>query len=71
MSVGAPVRTQGPVAVGTIADRSVPGRRASSFPALDVPEVAKLPLPMRVPSPPGSRRWRRSTSSATTRACRR
>ena len=40
MSVGAPVRTQGPVAVGTIADRSVPGRRASSFPALDVPEVA-------------------------------
>jgi glycine dehydrogenase subunit 2 len=40
MSVGAPVRTQGPPGGGTIHDRSVPGRRASSFPALDVPEVS-------------------------------
>jgi glycine dehydrogenase subunit 2 len=37
---GAPVRTQGPPIVGTIADRSVPGRRASTFGPLDVPEVA-------------------------------
>ena len=41
MNDGAPIRTQGPPAVaGTIADRSSPGRRASTFPSLDVPEVA-------------------------------
>ena len=39
MNSGAPVRTQGPPIVGTIADRSVPGRRASTFGPLDVPEV--------------------------------
>ncbi len=40
---GAPVRTQGPPAAGgTIKDLSRSGRRASSFPALDVPE-ASLP----------------------------
>jgi glycine dehydrogenase subunit 2 len=38
---GAPVRTHGPVATsGTIADRSSEGRRASSFPPLDVPEAS-------------------------------
>jgi glycine dehydrogenase subunit 2 len=40
---GAPVRTQGPLPLQrTIKDQSRPGRRASSFPALDVPEV-RLP----------------------------
>lgn len=40
-AVGAPVRTQGPPdRQGTIADLSRPGRRAFSFPRLDVPEVA-------------------------------
>jgi glycine dehydrogenase subunit 2 len=38
---GAPVRTQGPdIQSGSIMDRSRPGRRAYSFPALDVPETA-------------------------------
>jgi glycine dehydrogenase subunit 2 len=37
--VGAPVRAQGPAAAGTLMDLSRPGRRASAFPALDVPEV--------------------------------
>ena len=37
-SVGAPIRRQGPPGGGTIADRSVPGRRAWSLPPLDVPE---------------------------------
>ena len=37
---GAPVRTRGPSnATGTLKDLSRPGRRASNFPALDVPEV--------------------------------
>ncbi|MGZ8581720.1 MAG: aminomethyl-transferring glycine dehydrogenase subunit GcvPB [Actinomycetota bacterium] len=41
MSDGAPIRTQGPHATtGTIADRSSPGRRASTFAPLDVPEVS-------------------------------
>ncbi len=40
MNDGAPIRTQGPSSsAGTIIDRSVPGRRASSFAPLDVPEV--------------------------------
>jgi glycine dehydrogenase subunit 2 len=44
---GAPIRTQGPPAsAGTIADRSSPGRRASAFAPLDVPEVA-VPEPHR------------------------
>jgi glycine dehydrogenase subunit 2 len=40
VSRGAPIRTQGPESGGTIMDRSVPGRRASGFAPLDVPEVA-------------------------------
>ncbi len=36
--VGAPVRRQGPPGAGTLRDLSRPGRRASSLPALDVPE---------------------------------
>jgi glycine dehydrogenase subunit 2 len=41
VSQGAPIRTQGPAsAAGTIADRSVPGRRAFSFAPLDVPAVS-------------------------------
>ena len=41
MIEGAPVRTQGPrVTAGTIFDRSSDGRRASTFPPLDVPEVS-------------------------------
>ncbi len=40
MNDGAPIRTQGPTATsGTIADRSSPGRRASTLAPLDVPEV--------------------------------
>ena len=47
MNGGAPIRTQGPPAsAGTIADRSSPGRRASAFAPLDVPEVA-VPEPHR------------------------
>jgi glycine dehydrogenase subunit 2 len=42
MSVGAPIRTQGPSGDGTLRDRSVPGRRAFSLPELDVPE-ARIP----------------------------
>jgi glycine dehydrogenase subunit 2 len=34
------VRRQGPPIVGTIADRSVPGRRSSTFGPLDVPDAA-------------------------------
>jgi glycine dehydrogenase subunit 2 len=37
--VGAPIRRQGPARDGTILDRSVPGRRAWSLPALDVPDA--------------------------------
>ena len=70
MSVGAPVRTQGPVVVGTIADRSVPGRRAFSFPALDVPEVA-VPAAHARAVAPALPRWRRSTWSAITRGSHR
>ncbi|MGZ8629738.1 MAG: aminomethyl-transferring glycine dehydrogenase subunit GcvPB [Actinomycetota bacterium] len=41
MNDGAPIRTQGPSSTsGTIADRSSPGRRASAFAPLDVPEVS-------------------------------
>ena len=36
---GAPVRTRGPQGVVSIRDRGRPGRRASTFPALDVPEA--------------------------------
>jgi glycine dehydrogenase subunit 2 len=43
VSEGAPIRTQGPAAsLGTIMERSSPGRRASAFAPLDVPE-ADLP----------------------------
>ena len=41
--IGAPIRRQGPAeGVGTIADRSRPGRSAYSLPPLDVPDI---PLP--------------------------
>jgi glycine dehydrogenase subunit 2 len=40
VSIGAPLRTQGPSGTGTINDRSVKGRRAFSFGPLDVPEVS-------------------------------
>ncbi|MEX0983450.1 MAG: aminomethyl-transferring glycine dehydrogenase subunit GcvPB [Actinomycetota bacterium] len=39
MRQGAPVRAQGPPGAGTIHDASRPGRRASAFPAPDVPPV--------------------------------
>jgi glycine dehydrogenase subunit 2 len=49
---GAPVRTQGPrVTAGTIFDRSSEGRRASTFPPLDVPEVS-IPLAHAREKPP-------------------
>ena len=38
--LGAPVRRTGPPVAGTIKDASRPGRRASSFPALDVPAAS-------------------------------
>lgn len=38
--IGAPLRRQGPPGSGTVKELSRPGRRASSFPELDVPEVA-------------------------------
>ena len=41
-SIGAPIRRQGPARPRTIRDRSATGRRAFSFPALDVPEA---PIP--------------------------
>jgi glycine cleavage system P protein (glycine dehydrogenase) subunit 2 len=41
-SIGAPIRRQGPARPRTIRDRSAAGRRAFSFPALDVPEA---PIP--------------------------
>jgi glycine dehydrogenase subunit 2 len=37
--LGAPVRNQGPAGLGTVRDLSRPGRRAFSFPELDVPSV--------------------------------
>ncbi len=39
MSIGAPIRTQGPEGPTTLKDRSRPGRRAFGFAALDVPEA--------------------------------
>jgi glycine dehydrogenase subunit 2 len=49
---GAPIRTQGPAApAGTIADRGVPGKRASSFPPLDVPGVEVAPHHARAATP--------------------
>jgi glycine dehydrogenase subunit 2 len=39
VTIGAPIRTQSPGDVGTIKDRSFPGRRAFSFGPLDVPET--------------------------------
>jgi glycine cleavage system P protein (glycine dehydrogenase) subunit 2 len=50
--VGAPVRAQGPSGRGTLKDLSRPGRRASSFPAMDVPE-ATVPPEHRRQSPIG------------------
>ena len=51
-SVGAPVRSQGPhVGGGTILDRSVAGRRAWSFPPLDVPEAPVPPEHARAEPP--------------------
>jgi glycine cleavage system P protein (glycine dehydrogenase) subunit 2 len=41
-SIGAPIRRQGPARPRTIRDRSAAGRRAYSFPALD---VAEAPIP--------------------------
>ena len=50
---GAPVRTQDPpTQQGTIKDVSRPGRRAFSFPALDVPEMT-VPAGQRRVDPPG------------------
>ena len=52
MSVGAPIRTQGPNEPSTLLGRSRSGRRAWSLPALDVPEA--LPAePLRRRHPPG------------------
>jgi glycine dehydrogenase subunit 2 len=50
--IGAPLRRQGPDVPHTIADRSVPGRRASTFGPLDVPEAA-LPASAARRDPPG------------------
>jgi glycine dehydrogenase subunit 2 len=51
-AVGAPVRRQGPPdRQGTIMDLSRPGRRASSFPALDLPE-APVPTELARRDPP-------------------
>ncbi len=51
-SVGAPVRSQGPPSGGgTILDRSVAGRRAWSFPPLDVPEAPVPPEHARAEPP--------------------
>ena len=50
--IGAPIRTRGPDAgTATIMDRSVPGRRAFGFPALDVPEAAVPPAYARGTAP--------------------
>ena len=46
--IGAPVRKQGPPVVGTLRDRTRPGRRAWSFPDLDVPAVELPPDHRRV-----------------------
>ena len=51
MTTGAPVRARGPEGLGTIRQASVPGRRASSFPALDVPAV-EIPAAHRRRDPP-------------------
>jgi len=48
---GAPVRTGDPPTAGLLRDLSRPGRRASSFPALDVPQ-ADLPADQRRAEPP-------------------
>ncbi|HUG87640.1 MAG TPA: aminomethyl-transferring glycine dehydrogenase subunit GcvPB [Actinomycetota bacterium] len=48
---GAPVRTGDPPTAGLLRDLSRPGRRASTFPALDVPE-ADLPADQRRAEPP-------------------
>ncbi|HEX6261623.1 MAG TPA: aminomethyl-transferring glycine dehydrogenase subunit GcvPB [Actinomycetota bacterium] len=48
---GAPVRTGDPPTAGLLRDLSRPGRRASTFPALDVPE-AELPAEHRRDQPP-------------------
>ena len=48
---GAPVRTGDPPTAGLLRDLSRPGRRASTFPALDVPE-ADLPADQRRAQPP-------------------
>ncbi len=41
---GAPVRSRGPaIATATLAERSRPGRRASTFPELDVPAAEVSP----------------------------
>jgi glycine dehydrogenase subunit 2 len=50
--VGAPIRRQGPAEVGTIRDRSVPGRRAWTIRPLDVPESV-VPREHRRAAPPG------------------
>ncbi|MFM8944291.1 MAG: aminomethyl-transferring glycine dehydrogenase subunit GcvPB [Actinomycetota bacterium] len=49
--VGAPVRTRGPAGVGSIRDRGRAGRRASSFPALDVPEAVLPAEQLRTSAP--------------------
>jgi glycine dehydrogenase subunit 2 len=50
--IGAPVRRQGPEGDGaTLRERSRPGRRASSFPELDVPPV-EVPAEHRRSAPP-------------------
>jgi glycine dehydrogenase subunit 2 len=51
MSIGAPVRRQGPDTGGTIRDRSRPGRRAWSLPALDV-DAVEIPATHRRARPP-------------------
>ena len=51
-AVGAPIRRQGPAGVGTLDERSVPGRRAWTLPSLDVPEVT-LPAEHTRSAPPG------------------
>jgi glycine dehydrogenase subunit 2 len=51
LAVGAPVRTQGPPGAGTLDQLSRPGRRAWSFPELDVRE-ARLPAEQTRAEPP-------------------
>ena len=52
MSVGAPVRRQGPAGEGTVRDLARPGRGAWSFPDLDV-EPSEIPEKHRRRQPPG------------------